>query len=124
MKTLTTMLIVIAGLTSGASSVLARNEGTIQLKSDGKVERLQVDYDCGGHTKLLVTYVNADPNFLAIVPLPGQSQPLLLASVMSGSGTRYSAGKYIWWTKGGTANLYDTTLGDNASPTMTCAAKR
>jgi membrane-bound inhibitor of C-type lysozyme len=100
----------------------AAESGTIELHSKMKIERMQTDYNCGAAGKLAVTYVNADPNFIALVALPKQTQPLVFTSVMSGSGTRYAAGKYIWWTKGNSASLYDTTLGDNAPPTMTCNA--
>ncbi len=111
-----------------ASSCLSANlanaaeNGTIELHSKTKIERMQADYNCGAAGKLAVTYVNADPNFIALVALPKQPQPLVFTSVISGSGTRYAAGKYIWWTKGNSASLYDTTLGDNAPPTMTCNA--
>jgi membrane-bound inhibitor of C-type lysozyme len=109
----------ISTLSMGICSAVAEN-GTIELHSNGRIERSQVTYDCGGQGLLVATYVNADPNFLAILTVPGQRQPTVFASVISGSGARYAAGKYVWWTKGNTASLYDTTLGDNAPPTMTC----
>lgn len=103
-------------------SVNAADNGTIQLRSKTKIDRIQANYDCGPAGSLKVTYVNADPNFLALVPVAEQAQPLLFASVLSGSGTRYASGKYVWWTKGNSASLYDTTTGDNAPPIMTCNA--
>lgn len=98
---------------------LAEN-GTVQLQSKDKIERKQVSYDCGPAGRLAVVYVNADPNFLAIVPLPSQPQPTIFVSVLSGSGARYAAGKYVWWAKGPSANLYDSTAGDSAAPALTC----
>lgn len=100
----------------------ATQSGTIELRSETKIERRHANYDCGSVGKLAVTYINADPNFLALVPVPQQPQPLVFTSVISGSGARYAAGKYVWWTKGNSASLYDTTLGENAPPTMTCNA--
>jgi len=105
-----------------ANMAIAMETGTVELHSKTKIERLQVSYTCGSTGKLPVTYINADPNFLALVPVPNQPQPLVFTSIISGSGTRYAAGKYVWWSKGNSASLYDTTLGDNAPPTMTCNA--
>jgi membrane-bound inhibitor of C-type lysozyme len=118
---------ITATLILGSSCLLAQSaaaveNGTIQLHSKTKIDRMQATYDCGPAGRLAVTYVNADPNFLAIVPVPKLPQPLVFASVISGSGSRYAAGKFIWWTKGNSASLYDTTMGDNAAPTMTCNA--
>ncbi len=107
-----------------AQSAAAIENGTVQLQSKGKIERKRVAYDCGSGGRLAVTYVNADPNFLAIVPLPDQPQPTVFVSVLSGSGARYAAGKYVWWTNGNSASLYDTTMGDNAAPTLACNAAK
>ena len=120
MKIIATVICVTASCI--ALSAEAFDSGTIQLKSKGRIQHIQATYDCGPAGRLAVTYVNADPNFLALVPVPGQSQPLLFASVIAGSGARYAAGKYIWWTKGNSASLYDSTLGDNAPPLSTCNA--
>lgn len=98
----------------------AAGNGELKLQTTGKFERNTVTYDCAAGGGLKVTYINADPNFLAIVPVKGQPQDLVFASVISGSGARYAAGKYIWWSKGNNANLFDSTLGDNAPPVMSC----
>lgn len=113
---------LILGLSCFVAQSAAAENGTIQLRSKTKIDRTQTAYDCGPAGRLAVTYINADPNFLALVPVPKQPQPLVFASVISGSGARYAAGKYIWWTKGNSASLYDTTMGDNASPILTCNA--
>jgi membrane-bound inhibitor of C-type lysozyme len=121
MKTIaTTILLAVSFLT--ARTAWAVERGTIPLQSKSRIERTQTIYDCGSAGGLTVTYVNADPNFLAIVPVPKQSQQMVFASVIAGSGSRYAAGKYIWWTKGSSASLYDITLGDNAPPILTCNA--
>ena len=117
-----TATVLIATMCLSANLATAADSGTIELHSTTKIERMQADYNCGAAGKLAVTYINADPNFIALVALPKQPQPLVFTSVISGSGARYAAGKYIWWTKGSSASLYDTTLVDNAPPTMTCNA--
>ncbi|MDM9646359.1 MliC family protein [Rhizobium sp. S163] len=116
-------LSVAIGILAATSPALAMDDGTIQLKSTSNIERQQVAYDCAEGGKLGVTYVNADPNFLAVVPLPGERQPIVFVSVMSGSGARYASGKFVWWTKGATARLFDITAGENAPAVMTCTAK-
>ncbi len=103
-----------------ACPVSALESGTVQLQSKNRIERTLISYDCGPAGRLDVTYVNADPNFLAILPVPKQPQPIIFVSVISGSGARYAAGKYVWWTKGNAGSLYDSTMGDNAAPVLTC----
>lgn len=94
---------------------------TITLTTpSGAFEQQITQYDCGTESPLAVTYVNAAPNFLAIFAAPEETGPLVFASVQSGSGARYAAGKWIWWTKSADANLFDATLGDNAEPVLTC----
>ena len=93
---------------------------TIEVAGEaGEAAILPVTYDCGG-TALAVTYVNAEPNLLAIVPVEGRST--LFASVISGSGARYAGGRYEWWSKGDEATLRDLTAGDGAEPVLTCKA--
>ncbi len=121
MKTNATALLLTISFLA-AHPLSAAEPGTIQLQSKSRIERMQASYDCGSAGRLTVTYINADPNFLALVPVPKQDQSLVFASVISGSGTRYAAGKYVWWTKGSSASLYDSTMGDDASPVLTCNA--
>jgi membrane-bound inhibitor of C-type lysozyme len=42
-----------------------------------------------------VDYLNGNGNSLAVLPINGQ--PLIFVGVISGSGGRYAAGRYIWW---------------------------
>ena len=86
----------------------------------GAFEQTAFQYDCGTETPLSVTYLNAAPNFLAILTAPEEAAPQVFASVQSGSGARYAAGKWIWWTKNTDANLFDVTLGQDADPVLTC----
>ena len=86
----------------------------------GAFEQSVIQYDCGPDTQLSVTYINAAPNFLAILTAPEEPASQIFASVQSGSGARYAAGKWVWWSKNTDANLFDVTLGDDAEPVLTC----
>lgn len=94
--------------------------GQVELTTAGEFQRKVVTYNCGAEGPLQVTYVNAEPNYLAIMPVTGISEHLVFSSILSGSGTRYAAGKWQWWSEGTSGSLHDTTLGDNAPATLTC----
>jgi len=87
----------------------------------GEFEQRVTRYDCGTETPFQVGYINAAPNFLAVVPVADEPQPVIFAAVLAASGARYAAGKWVWWTKGPDASLYDSTLGDDAEPVLTCS---
>lgn len=93
------------------------------LGLSGNAEVKVVKYDCEHHDPIVVQYLNAAPNFLAIVPVEqdGASSSLVFANVISGSGAKYAAGKYEWWTKGSDATLHDVTEGLDAAPVLTCS---
>jgi len=88
------------------------------LNFSGNFERSVVRYNCEQAEPLVVEYVNAAPNFLAILPIEGNK--LVFVTVLSGSGARYAAGEYEWWTKGDEATLSNLTTPD-AEP-VTCTA--
>jgi membrane-bound inhibitor of C-type lysozyme len=108
-----------------ASPALAQTSFQLSFGIAGDAERRVVSYDCtpaeGEPTVMQVEYINAAPNFLAIVPGPEGS--MIFATVISGSGARYAAGQYIWWTKGSDADLYDATLGEDAPPISHCSER-
>jgi membrane-bound inhibitor of C-type lysozyme len=89
---------------------------SLQLVLDlpGNAERNVVPYQCEGLEPFSVEYVNANPIFLAFVPVNGET--LIFVNVLSASGARYASGQYVWWTEGGQADLYDETLGEDAEP--------
>lgn len=87
----------------------------------GEFEQRVTRYDCAAETPLEVSYINAAPNFLALVPIADEPQPLVFVAVMAASGARYASGKWVWWTKGSEASLYDTTRGETAEPLLTCS---
>lgn len=92
----------------------------LTLGIGGDAERKVALYQCEGRdSPLRVEYINAAPNFLALVPL--EEGTLVLASVIAASGARYASGKWVWWTKGANADLYDVTAGEGARPVMSCA---
>ena len=93
----------------------------LNLGASGDFERRTHVYDCGTDTPLSVTYLNAAPNFLAIVPVEAEAEPLVFASVIAASGARYAAGQWTWWTRGPDAELLDATLGEDADPVLTCS---
>lgn len=93
----------------------------IELGTDGDFERRQILYDCSDGEPFDVTYINAAPNFLALVPIADEPELHIFASVVSASGARYASGQWIWWTKGPDASLYDATLGEDAEPVLTCS---
>jgi membrane-bound inhibitor of C-type lysozyme len=92
----------------------------ITLNTAGDFERKTVNYGCqGDFDQLAVDYINAAPNYLAMIPLDGST--LLFNTVLAGSGAKYVSGKYVWWNKGNDASLYDLTEGANAKPVATCS---
>ena len=93
----------------------------LTLGGEADFERRTHTYDCGNDTPLSVTYLNAAPNFLAIVPLETEAEPLVFASVISASGARYMSGQWTWWSRGSDAELLDATLGEDAEPVLTCS---
>jgi len=89
------------------------------LELNGEAQRNIVRYKCDQATDLVeVEYLNADPNFLAFVTVDGER--LVFANAISASGARYVSGRYVWWTKGGDANLFDESNGPDAEPLVTC----
>lgn len=93
----------------------------IELATDTDFERRVMQYDCSAGEPFSVTYINAAPNFLALVPIAEEPERLVFAAVVAASGARYVAGQWVWWTKGAEASLYDATLGEDAEPVLTCS---
>ncbi len=96
-----------------ASAVL-----TLVLESAGDIERRAVTYQCDNEQTLSVQYINAAPNFLAIVPIDGQSH--VFATTLSASGARYVSGPYEWWSTGSEATLRDLMQDEGAPPLTSC----
>jgi membrane-bound inhibitor of C-type lysozyme len=93
----------------------------IPLPGGAKPETIEANYDCGAFGQVSASYINAPPVALATLSFKGQF--LVLSNVLSGSGARYAAGPYIWWSKGRGADLYDLTKGEDAPPIASCTEK-
>ena len=93
----------------------------IEIGTTSDFDRRTVLYDCATAVPLSVTYINAAPNFLALVPVDGEPDVLIFTAVVAASGVRYTAGQWAWWTRGVDASLYDVTLGEDADPVLTCS---
>lgn len=94
-------------------------ETQLTLSLGGDAEQHGVQYDCGEFGQISIEYINAAPNFLALVPYEGST--LIFAAVMAASGVRYASGNYEWWTKGTEATLTDLTAAKDAPPMATCS---
>lgn len=114
-------LIAAAALAALASPALADVSFSVGVTLPGDAEVKTVSYDCGTAGKLAVQYLNAAPNFLAIIPINGAS--LVFVTTVSASGAKYESGQYIWWDKGSDATLSDVTEGLDAAPVMSCTAE-
>nr|WP_245254006.1 MliC family protein [Paraburkholderia sp. LEh10] len=79
--------------------------------------RVTQKYTCATGRILHVTYLTAT-NGQSFAVLPVKGKQMLFVNVMSGSGARYQAGSYTWWTKGPQGTLYDAMLGENAPPLL------
>ena len=88
------------------------------LGFNGDFERRIVRYDCGQSEPLVAEYINAAPNYLAIVSVGGGPK-IVFVTVLSGSGAKYAAGEYEWWTKGTEGTLFNLAALD-AEP-IACA---
>jgi membrane-bound inhibitor of C-type lysozyme len=89
----------------------------IVLELKGNAERNVLTYTCEGAEPFDVEYVNAQPIFLAFVPVAGEK--LIFVNVLSASGAKYASGQYEWWTKGSEATLTDLTAAEGTKP-LTC----
>ena len=87
------MLAVVAlALASLASPALAETGQTLGLPHGADAEIKTVQYTCQNHDPVTVQYINAAPNYLAILPLEGHN--LVFSSVLAASGTKYVSGQY------------------------------
>lgn len=110
-----------AGLLLPVAALAVEASLQLELGNASDFERRTTLYDCSAGEPFGVTYINAAPNFLALVPIEGEPEPLVFAAVIAASGVRYAAGQWEWWTKGVDASLRDVTLGEDAEPVLTCS---
>lgn len=82
-----------------------------------------VSYQCDNGRRVAVRYLNSADNQLALMRV--DDKPKVFVNVMSGSGARYVAGRYEWWTKGEDGNLRDLMAAPDAPPVFAnCHAVR
>lgn len=110
--------LVLTGAAAAQPVVSTQSAIEITLASDSSAEKRVIDYQCEGLEPFRVAYINAAPNFLAIVPV--NDETLIFSAVLSGSGAKYAAANWEWWTSGPEASLYDLTQGPDAEPVATC----
>ena len=102
-----------------ASPALADAGLTLALPLGADAEIKTVQYTCQNHDPVTMQYINAAPNYLAILPLDGQQ--LVFASALAASGTKYVSGQYELFNKGPDITLQDVTEGLDAAPVLQCA---
>ncbi|CDY79692.1 Predicted periplasmic protein [Caballeronia glathei] len=78
-------------------------------------------YDCQDGKSVTVRYVNTK-NGQSFALLPVEGKKLLFVNVMSGSGARYVADRYTWWTKGPEGTL-SNGMADSGAPPMLAGCK-
>ncbi|WLD95627.1 MliC family protein [Agrobacterium leguminum] len=79
-------------------------ELVIPLPKDTTVEKVDTVYQCAAD-KVEAVYFNAGE--ISLVRLGLKDGVTVAANVISGSGAKYQGGIYVWWSKGGEADLYD-----------------
>ena len=100
-----------------AVSGVARAAGLSPLPDIRTSHRVIQKYTCATGRILQVTYLNAT-NGQSFAVLPVKGRQMLFVNVLSGSGAKYQAGSYTWWTKGPQATLYDAMQGEDAPPLL------
>jgi len=90
-----------------AAAMLGNVEVSAQvvLSLTGDFQRNTVRYHCEGREPFSVDFINAQPNFIALLPVGGQK--LVFVNVISADGAKYVAGQYEFWTRGAEATLTD-----------------
>jgi membrane-bound inhibitor of C-type lysozyme len=75
------------------------------LNLAGDFQKTTHTYQCEGLDPFAVEFINAEPNFLAIVPIGPRK--LVFVNVISADGAKYVADQFEFWTKGSDATLTD-----------------
>lgn len=112
--------IALAVALAGTTPALAAVDLNVGIHLSGDAQIVTAVYGCGEGTDLLtVRYVNAQPNFFAIVPIDGED--VVMVNVISASGAKYVSGVWEWWSKGTDGSLHNVTEGLDAAPVLTCS---
>jgi membrane-bound inhibitor of C-type lysozyme len=123
--------IAVGGAVWCSMSLLA-TDLIIHLAGSGPISRTTVTFQCDAEGVKLglpaqpfpVVYLNGAGNSLAVLPIAGRS--LIFANLISGSGARYAADRYIWWDAGSRGvHLYaDSPEGNKESSCQRVSANR
>ncbi|MCM2502203.1 MliC family protein [Aureimonas altamirensis] len=92
----------------------------VELDLPGQVERTTVVYSCSDGVDRSADYINVGENSLAIVGIDGA--PVVFVNVIAGSGARYAARQYVWWSKGESVT-FSNEMESDAAP-VTCTQKK
>ncbi|MGC4007693.1 MAG: MliC family protein [Pseudomonas sp.] len=103
----------------GGEEKKAPQVDALVLPGDAKLDSRSVSYKCEDGRKISVQYLNKGDNSLAVVPVTDAST-LVFSNVIAASGARYAAGRYVWWTKGQDATLYNEWTGGEPSNGVAC----
>ncbi len=110
----------LAAAVMAASPAVAAVDLNVGINLSGDVQIQTTIYGCGEGTEpLTVKYINAQPNFFAIVPIEGED--VVMVNVISASGAKYVSGVWEWWNKGADASLHNVTEGLDAAPVLSCS---
>lgn len=124
MRHRTMMLITAACLTTPVVPALA-SDLHIELSGNDTFSRKEVTFSCDDKARALglpgkevhVMYINGAGNSLALIQVGGRR--LIFSSVISGSGARYAADKYIWSDGGVTRGAFlSSDLNDSNAQTL------
>lgn len=76
----------------------------------------RIIYRCAGDMRLPVRYLSTNAGSLAYLPVGGKRR--IFVNVVSASGARYVADRYVWWSKGGDGFLEDISREEGADPVL------
>lgn len=110
---------VTLALCSGTLAAEVAISISIPVTGAAGVQSTSVAYDCGGKA-VTATYVNAGTVSLAVLEIDGET--VIASNVIAASGAKYAGGRYVWWTKGEQADLYDVMQGGEETPAARCDA--
>lgn len=114
------LVIVFAAVVISASIVSAAGAASaspsLQLPGVKVLSQRRVIYRCADDVRVAVRYLNTDAGAFAYLPAAGVK--LLFVNVEAGSGAKYVAGRYVWWSKGQQAFLQDVTRPEGDEPML------
>lgn len=78
---------------------------SIPVTGSATVNSNVMAYGCTNDQSVTATYINAGEVSLAVLDIAGTT--VVTSNVVAASGARYAGGRYIWWTRGEEADLFD-----------------